>query len=253
MSSDRPHTLDREITICARRDTVFRYFTDSERFARWWGQGSTIEGRKGGSMFIRNPDGSTARGEVLEIDPPSRIVFTFANAGESTADASRVSVTLDENERGTVLKLHHAFRSAKIRDHFIQGWRYQLAVFSKVLAEENLPALAGRVDSYLQAWGDPDAETRRRLLTACATKAIVFRDAYSATDGLEELLAHLEAIQIHMPGMRLVREGDVRLSHGTAIAGWKAVGPDGSPKGQGTNVYDLSPDGLLARVVGFWG
>ena len=30
-------TLDRDLTIRARRETVFRYFTDSERFAKWWG------------------------------------------------------------------------------------------------------------------------------------------------------------------------------------------------------------------------
>src|SRR5262249_33910611 len=180
-------------------------------------------------------EGSAGRGQVLEVEPPRRIVFTFANAGESPAEASQVSVTLDETDQGTRLRLHHAFRSAKIRDHFVQGWRHQLAVFSKVVAEENLPALVERIDAYLRAWGGPAAGTRRRLLTACATKTITFRDAFSATDGLEEMLANLEAVQTFMPGMALERDGQVQLSHGTAIAGWKAVGPDGSPRGRGTN------------------
>jgi hypothetical protein len=55
-----------------------------------------------------------------------------------------------------------------------------------------------------------------------------------------------------MPGITLARSGDVRLSHGTAIAAWVANKPDGNAVGRGTNVFDLSPDGRIARVVGFW-
>ena len=31
------HTLARTLLIQARREIVFRYFTDSDRWARWWG------------------------------------------------------------------------------------------------------------------------------------------------------------------------------------------------------------------------
>jgi hypothetical protein len=54
-----------------------------------------------------------------------------------------------------------------------------------------------------------------------------------------------------MPDVTLVREGDVLLSHGTAIARWTAR-RGGDPIGRGASVYDLSPDGRFARVVGFW-
>jgi len=242
-------TLDRNVTICAPRETVFRYFTDSERFARWWGEGSHIEARPGGAMHIRYPNGQTASGEVREVDPPRRIVFTYVMPGET---ASEVTVTLDEVERGTLPRLHHAFSSAKIRDHFVQGWRYQLALFSKTVAAESQAKASERVDAYLKAWGDPDAAARKSLLGSCAALEIEFRDAYSATAGLDDLLAHLDAVQVYMPGVMLARDGDVRLSHGTAIAGWKASKQDGSPAGRGINVYDFAPDGRIARVVGFW-
>ena len=49
--------LEREITIGAPRETVFAYFTDSERFARWWGAGSRIDPRPGGEVEIRYPNG----------------------------------------------------------------------------------------------------------------------------------------------------------------------------------------------------
>jgi uncharacterized protein YndB with AHSA1/START domain len=246
-------TLDRRIVIGARREIVFRYFTDSEHFARWWGKGSQIEPRSGGALLIQYPNGISAKGEVVEIEPPRRIVFTYGTPGQESSDASLVTITLEESEQGTVLNLHHAFSSAKIRDHFVQGWRHQLALFSKTVAEEVNAGITERVDAYLRAWGEPDGELRRSLLESCATPDIVFRDAFSATDGLDEMLANLEAVQIFMPGMTLLRAGDVRLSHGTAIADWTASAADGSPRGKGTNVYDMSPDGLIARVIGYWG
>ena len=182
--------LDREITICARRETVFRYFTDSERFARWWGAGSQIDARPGGAVLIRYPNAVTVTGEVKEIDPPRRIVFTYAYAGNIPSDGS--------------------LSSAKIRDTHVQGWRYQLALFSKTVSEDEHSHAAERIDEFLRAWGDPDPAMRRSLAESCMTAEISFRDAFSATDGIEEMLANLEAIQIFMPGMKLTRAGEVR-------------------------------------------
>jgi hypothetical protein len=45
---------------------------------------------------------------------------------------------------------------------------------------------------------------------------------------------------------------DARLSQGTAIVPWVAKKSNGDPAGRGTNVFDLAPDGRIARVVGFW-
>jgi len=42
MSQPALHQVVRHVVIAARRDTVFRFFTDPERFAAWWGAGSTI-------------------------------------------------------------------------------------------------------------------------------------------------------------------------------------------------------------------
>ncbi|HKF42047.1 MAG TPA: SRPBCC domain-containing protein [Thermoanaerobaculia bacterium] len=248
MKAELNETLDRRITIRARRETVFAYFTDSARFARWWGEGSRIDAREGCEVFIRNPNGVTVTGKILEVEPPERIVFTYLSAGVE----SLVTIRLEETAGGTELHLRHAFSSAKIRDHFVQGWRYQLALFSKLVGEDSKDAVARNVDAFFRAWGEPDGGTRRKLLESCATREISFRDAYSATDGLDDLLANLDAIQVHMPGVTLSRSGDVRLSHGTALADWTAM-RGGEPMGAGTNVFDLSPDGRIARAAGFWG
>ena len=82
MTSDRgpaelPHLLARSVLIRARRATVFAFFTDSARFAAWWGPGSTIDPRPGGAVRIRYPNAAEAGGEVVEIVPGERIVFTY--------------------------------------------------------------------------------------------------------------------------------------------------------------------------------
>ena len=250
------HTLERTVLIRAKRETVFRYFTDSERFAAWWGAGSTIDARPGGPLRIRYPNGVLASGEVVEVAPPERIVFTYGYedpAKPVRPGGSRVVVTLQERRDGTLLHLRHELPDAAARDQHVQGWRYQLAVFANVVTRELSADLGPAVDAFLAASSEKDEARRRTALATIATEDVTFADAFSCTAGIEDLVAHLSAAQMHMPGVVLERAGDVRQCQGTALADWVAKGPDGAPRGRGTNVFELAPDGRIARVVGFWG
>lgn len=250
------HVLERTVLIRAKRETVFRYFTDSERFAAWWGAGSTIDARPGGPLRIRYPNGVLASGEVVEVARPDRIVFTYGYedpAKPVRPGGSRVVVTLQERKDGTLLHLRHELPDAAARDQHVQGWRYQLAVFANVVTRELGAGLAQAVDAFFAAWSEKDEARRRAALATIATDDVAFADAFSCTAGIEDLVAHLSAAQMHMPGVVLERSGDVRHCQGTALADWVAKGPDGAPRGRGTNVFELAPDGRIRRVVGFWG
>ena len=155
--------LDRTVTIAARRETVFRYFTDSERFAAWWGRGSTIEPRPGGAVEIRFPNAIVAGGEVIEIAPPERVVFSygFASGQPIPIGASRVTITLEETAAGTLVRLRHELPNAEVRDEHVQGWRYQLAVFANVVAKEAHAGAASLADRFFGCWGETDADKRR--------------------------------------------------------------------------------------------
>jgi uncharacterized protein YndB with AHSA1/START domain len=249
------HQLDRTIVIGAPPADVFRYFTDPARWAAWWGAGSTIDARAGGRLLVRYPDGTEAAGEVVEVSPPSQIVFTYGyTAGTPIPPGgSRVTIRLEPSGRGTRLHLVHSFADAAVRDHHVQGWRYQLSVFANVVADEIHGNSGALVDAWFAAWAEPDEPTRTASLMAIASTDVRMRDRFSCIEGMAELTPHIEAAQRFMPGMRLQRKGDVRRCQGTVLADWTATGPDGAPRGQGTNVFTLGPDGRIESVTGFWG
>jgi len=249
------HSLERTVLIRARRETVFRYFTDSARFAAWWGEGSRIDPRPGGAVHIHYPNGVEASGEVVEIAPVERVVFTF---GYLAADkpvppgGSRVTVRLEEDPRGTVVHLRHDLPAAAARDAHVPGWRYQLALFANVVAREEHKGLADRVDRLFAAWVETDPGERREQLADVVAPGVELSDPYACTEGLDDLVEHITASQLHMPGVRLERRGDPRQCQGTALVEWVARAGDGREVGKGTNVLDLAPDGRIARVTGIW-
>jgi uncharacterized protein YndB with AHSA1/START domain len=249
------HVLERTVLIRARRETVFRYFTDSARFATWWGEGSSVDPRPGGALRIRYPNGVVASGEVVEIVPLERVLFTFGYEGADKPippGGSRVIVLLEEAPHGTLVHLRHELPTAEARDAHVPGWRYQLALFANVAAREQHAEAGSHADRLFAAWAEPDAEKRRASLVEIATPDVSFRDAFACTEGLDELVEHISASQVHMPGVRPERRGEPRQCQGTALVDWLVRAGDGRELGSGTNVLELAPDGRIARVTGIW-
>jgi uncharacterized protein YndB with AHSA1/START domain len=249
------HRLDRTILIEAPREVVFRYFTDNDRWSAWWGAGSTIEPRPGGRVLIRYPNAVEATGEVIEVTPPHRIVFTYGYVAEELlphAGGSRVTIRLEPAPRGTRLHLLHEFAEAAIRDHHVQGWRYQLSVFANVVSDDVLRDAPSRVSRWFEAWADTNDTSRRQALAAIASPDIRMHDRFSCVEGIDELTAHIGAAQRFMAGVKMQASGDARQCQGVVLADWVAAGDDGPPRSRGTNVFVFGPDGLIESVTGFW-
>jgi uncharacterized protein YndB with AHSA1/START domain len=249
------HQLDRTIVIEAPQAAVFKYFTDPARWAAWWGAGSTIDARPGGKLLVRYPDGTEVTGEVEEVTPPTRIIFTYgyATGAPVAPGGSRVTIRLEPAARGTRLHLVHAFADAAVRDQHVQGWRYQLSLFANVVADEIHGDAGTLADAWFAAWAEPDEAARAASLAAIATADVRMRDRFSCVEGASELTQHITAAQRFMPGLRLQRKGDARHCQGTVIVDWTATGADGAARGQGSNVFSLGPDGRIDTVTGFWG
>jgi uncharacterized protein YndB with AHSA1/START domain len=251
-----PHSLDRSVVIRARPDTVFRYFTDSARFAAWWGEGSSIDARPGGAVRIVNPGGMVVSGSVVAVKPVKQISFTYGyetmNSELIPAGGSLVTVTVEQHQEGTLLHLKHDFSTTTARDAHVPGWRYQMAVFANVATREEYGSAESLVDRYFAVWSEPDAGKRHAELKALGANDLIFRDGFGLTTSPSDLADHIGATQMHMPGMRMERDGALRQCQGTGIANWVARAPDGSIAARGSNVFDFAPGGRITRVVGLW-
>ena len=256
MTENLAFKLERSVLIRARRATVFRFFTDSERFAKWWGAGSRIDPRPGGEVHICYPGNVIARGNVLAITEGEQIVFSYGYedpAKPIAPGASRVTITLHDVPEGTLLELRHEVADQKTRDEHDPGWRFQLALFANAACNEQHAAAAERIGAWFAAWGAPDPASRRTGFASCCTARVSFGDQYACLSGLEDLVAHVDAARRHLPSVALAAEGSPRACQGTALVDWIATAPDGKVVMRGTNVFVFDPEGSIERVIGLPG
>ena len=249
-----PHLLERTVTIHANSQIVFKFFTDNERWSRWWGAGSLIDARPGGRMLICYPNGPKASGEVLEVQAPERIVFTYGydSGAPISPGRSRVTIRLEAVEVGTRLHLVHEFSESEVRDQHIGGWRYQLSIFANVVAEQVFAGACEVVDAWFLAWEIPDDHERISAFEKIAAAHVSFNDRFSALESLAEVSAHAGASQRFMPGVRLRRDGQIRQCQGSVLANWNAVDA-GKTRASGTNLFVLDQACRIIAVVGFSG
>jgi len=249
-----PHRLERTLLIHARPSTVFRFFTDSARWASWWGTGSSIDPTPGGQLRIRYPNGIEARGEVLDIQPPSRLTFTYGYvSGTPIAQgASLVTIVLTSEGDHTRLTLTHAFDDAAVRDEHVQGWRYQLSLFANVVCDETYARAEASLDAWFEAWSTADEHARARALAPVAAPTVHFRDQFGTAGTVEEINGHIGGVHRFMPGLTLQREGKMRRCQEVALVDWIARASNGDVRGRGSNVFTFNVDGQIASVTGFW-
>ena len=152
--TELPYHLDRTVQLTRVPETVFRFFTDSARWANRWGAGSTIDATPGGKVYIRHANGIESLGEVLEVHAPERIVFLrfLERQPDSASEVHASPSSLRRTIPGTRLHLLHEFAEAGPRDEHIQGWRFQLSLFGNAVANEVFADAAQVVDDWFLAW-----------------------------------------------------------------------------------------------------
>ncbi len=120
--------IEMERHIKATPETIFSYFTDSVRYAKWMGVSATLDARPGGIYQVHTPQGYVALGEFVEVDPPKRVVFTWGWKGHPTIPpgSSRVEITLQTNADHTTLKLIHSGLPMEEMAIHTSGWERYL-------------------------------------------------------------------------------------------------------------------------------
>jgi len=123
--------VEREVRIAARPETVFEFFTDPEKQVLWMGRRAELDARPGGIYDVEINDQAHARGEFVEVEAPSRVVFTFGWEGQEAGGegqhavppgSSRVEVTLELEGEGTLVRLRHFELPEEAREMHGQGW-----------------------------------------------------------------------------------------------------------------------------------
>ena len=103
--------IEREVRIAARPETVFAFWTEPEKMARWMGRDIRLEPRPGGVFRIDYNGSDIASGTFVEVSPPSRIVLTWGweAAGDPTPPGcSTVEVDFVPDGDGTIVRLRHS-------------------------------------------------------------------------------------------------------------------------------------------------
>lgn len=139
--SIEPLVIQRSFPVAPQ--VVYEAWTNPDQLKQWFGpQGFDIteiqfDATVGQAYRIgmRSPEGEThtAVGEIREIDPPKKIVYTWKWEGSPMED-SLVTVEFREVNSGTEMVLtHELLPSEESRQHHKQGWTSSFEKLAQLL------------------------------------------------------------------------------------------------------------------------
>ena len=113
--------------------------------------------------------------------------------------------------------------------------------------------ITATIDTYLAAWSETDPTRRAEVIArvwAPDGRLIGPPLAAQGHAGIGEMAA---ALQGQFPGHRFRRASGVDAHHNQLRFAWELVSPDGAVVLSGLDVGELTEDGRLLRIAGFFG
>lgn len=130
--------LDFDKTFPHPIERVWHALTDRAALAQWLMDTDFVpEAGREFSLWCPGGDGGTDhyRCEVLELDPPRRMVWSWVLEGRESEGATRVEFSLEPVPGGTRLRLRHSGdRDPQTIEAFRHGWPEKLDALEQTLA-----------------------------------------------------------------------------------------------------------------------
>jgi len=117
--------IEREVRIEASPEIVFSYFVDPQKIVKWMSRAAEIDARPGGKFLLDYNGFDRASGEIIELVPHSRIVFSWgwATLGSQMAPGtSRLEFTLTADGSGTIVRMVHSGLEGLDAQNHAEGW-----------------------------------------------------------------------------------------------------------------------------------
>lgn len=145
-------TKNIEIHACPKR--VFEVLTNE--ISMWWGEpylrnfkseSLVLEAKLGGKLYETWNQGGMILAEVIELNPPERIVLR-GSMGIEGLIIGVVSLNLEKKSNGTILNLEHSIMGdlpPHLKSGFDEGWDNLIGIRLKAWVEDKVSYGLGKV------------------------------------------------------------------------------------------------------------
>jgi uncharacterized protein YndB with AHSA1/START domain len=127
--TDDQGTFRYQLRIEAPPELVFSYFTDPAKMARWMGIDHKLDPVPGGVFMVDVNGRDVAMGEFVELDHPTRVVFTWGWREQTDVPpgSTTVEVNLAADGDATLLDFAHHGLPPDRRALHADGWNHYLS------------------------------------------------------------------------------------------------------------------------------
>ncbi len=131
--------------IAAPPATVYRYLTEANKWKLWQGRDAELDPTPGGVFSMVMGNGMNARGHFVELEPDTRVVFTWGWVGHPgiPPGSTTVEIALAADGDGTLLTLTHISIPDDEAPAQQMGWSHYLPRLAMASTGLELPTDSG--------------------------------------------------------------------------------------------------------------
>lgn len=115
------------------------------------------------------------------------------------------------------------------------------------------PACDDLIDGYCGAWSTADRAARSAMLDRVWDQRGTYTDPTAHVAGKGALNDHIHGFLSQYPGAKIVRTTGIDSHHDKLRFGWRLQLADGTVPIEGLDFCELSPEGKILHIVGFFG